>query len=34
MTSRASFDNAEIVTKILELCERVLENVNESRMEE
>ena len=31
MTSKAPFDNAEIVAKILELCARVLENVAESR---
>eukprot|EP00828_Plagiopyla_frontata_P020279 TRINITY_DN258_c0_g2_i4.p1 TRINITY_DN258_c0_g2~~TRINITY_DN258_c0_g2_i4.p1 ORF type:complete len:248 (+),score=37.09 TRINITY_DN258_c0_g2_i4:499-1242(+) len=34
ITSKAQFDNAEIVAKILELCDRVLENVNESRMAE
>ena len=34
MTSKTTFDNAEIVAKILELCDRVLENVNESRMDE
>lgn len=34
MTSAAPFDNAEVVAKILELCNRVLENVAESRMVE
>ena len=34
MTSRAPFDNGEVVAKILELCDKVLENVAESRMSE
>ena len=34
MTSKAPFDNAEVVAKILELCNRVLENVAESRLAE
>jgi len=34
ITAKAPFDNAEVVAKILELCNRVLENVNESRMAE
>ena len=31
MSSKATFDNAEIVAKILELCNRVLENIAASR---
>ena len=31
MSSQADFNSSEIVTKILELCNRVLENVDESR---
>ena len=34
MSSRADSNNTEIATKILELCNRVLENVDESRSAE
>eukprot|EP00828_Plagiopyla_frontata_P040410 TRINITY_DN547_c0_g1_i2.p1 TRINITY_DN547_c0_g1~~TRINITY_DN547_c0_g1_i2.p1 ORF type:complete len:325 (-),score=40.45 TRINITY_DN547_c0_g1_i2:89-1063(-) len=34
MSSKTSFDNAEVVAKILELCSRVLENIAASRQAE
>ena len=34
MSSRADSNNSEIATKILELCNRVLENLDESRSAE
>ncbi len=34
MSSKAPFDNAEVVAKILELCNRVLENIAASRQAE